>query len=72
MNAQAPAVSVRSLTRVFEPRVRRGLRRLLLPRQVRRNIGVLLVMALVYGSAALVLLRVTDAAARARGELDWM
>ena len=42
------------------------------PRQVRRNIGVLLVIALVYGSAALVLLRVTDAAARAKGELDWM
>ena len=29
MNAQPPAVSVRSLTRVFEPRVRRGLRGLL-------------------------------------------
>lgn len=36
-----------------------------------RSAGVLLVMALVYGAAGLVLLRVMDAAARSKGELEW-
>ena len=37
-----------------------------------RSCGLLLVMALVYGTAGLVLLKVMDAAARAKGELEWM
>ncbi|MDE2868961.1 MAG: ABC transporter permease [Chloroflexota bacterium] len=36
-----------------------------------RSAGVLLVMALAYGAAGLVLLRVMDAAARSKGELEW-
>ena len=37
-----------------------------------RSCGALLVMALVYGAAGLILLRVMDSAARAKGELEWM
>ncbi len=37
-----------------------------------RSCGVLLAMALVYGAAGLVLLKVMDAAARSKGELEWM
>ncbi len=37
-----------------------------------RSCGVLLALALVYGAAGLVLLRVMDSAARAKGELEWM
>lgn len=37
-----------------------------------RSCGVLLAMALVYGAAGLVLLKAMDAAARSKGELEWM
>ena len=37
-----------------------------------RSCGVLLVLAVVYGAAGLVLLQVMDSAARAKGELEWM
>ena len=37
-----------------------------------RSCGVLLALALVYGAAGLVLLKVMDSAARAKGELEWM
>ncbi|MDE2903672.1 MAG: ABC transporter permease [Chloroflexota bacterium] len=37
-----------------------------------RSCGVLLLMALVYGAAGLVLLKLMDAAARSKGELEWM
>lgn len=37
-----------------------------------RSCGVLLVMALAYGAAGLILLQVMDSAARAKGELEWM
>lgn len=37
-----------------------------------RACGVLLALALVYGSAGLILLRFMDAAARAKGELEWV
>jgi len=37
-----------------------------------RSCVVLLVMALVYGAAGLVLLKAMDAAARSKGELEWM
>lgn len=37
-----------------------------------RSCGVLLVMALVYGAGGVVLLKVMDAAARSKGELEWM
>lgn len=37
-----------------------------------RSCGVLLVMALGYGAAGLILLNVMDAAARAKGELEWL
>ncbi len=37
-----------------------------------RSCGVLLVMALVYGAAGIVLLKMMDAAARSKGEVEWM
>ena len=53
----------------------RGLRDALIFGDIRDALlscGVLIAMALGYGAAGLVLLRVMDASARAKGELEWM
>ena len=53
----------------------RGLRDALIFGDIRDAVlscGVLLALAVAYGTAGLVLLRVMDASARAKGELEWM